>query len=475
MLDKQLGVRAINETLTHGHMPRDGETFASLQAEVGKRVDMHAATPVDWSLVASLATQVLDKEGKDLSAGVWLCAAWLHEYGTRGLAAGLQVIRDLHTVYWDVMSPPAARIRGRRNQVQWLLDECDAVLSEPDWDTEGLDSQQRDEVLALCDELDAFWQAKDDEPPAWWRLGKRLGELLPTAQSEAPDAQTSSETPVPDFPRSEPAQDEPAVATQTAAPVRVAKEVAQPVHSEVAPDSVSDKALAIAAATLSDVVAAERYVEQSVATIQESLLTLDDALLATAWLLRLNRQSAWLFLDTLPHAQEGVTRVAPPPVADLAVLERLSEAQDPAAILRFAESRLGRMRFWLDLNRLSYQAAQALPQGQPGAQTILIETQAILQRLPGLERLAFSDGRPFADEQTRAWLTASGTRVTEPAPAAGHAEPPTETARDGEGLDVFGLTSLVMAAGAEAEAARRLLDGALARLKTGGEQLMRAR
>src|SRR5690606_24308846 len=152
-------------------------------------------------------------------------------YGTRGLAAGLQVIRDLHTVYWDVMSPPAARIRGRRNQVQWLLDECDAVLSEPDWDTEGLDSQQRDEVLALCDELDAFWQAKDDEPPAWWRLGKRLGELLPTAQSEAPDAQTSSETPVPDFPRSEPAQDEPAVATQTAAPVRVAKEVAQPVHS----------------------------------------------------------------------------------------------------------------------------------------------------------------------------------------------------------------------------------------------------
>jgi type VI secretion system protein VasJ len=197
--------------------------------------------------------------------------------------------------------------------------------------------------------------------------------------------------------------------------------------------------------------------------------------LATAWLLRLNRQSAWLFLDTLPHAQEGVTRVAPPPVADLAVLERLSEAQDPAAILRFAESRLGRMRFWLDLNRLSYQAAQALPQGQAGAQTILIETQAILQRLPGLERLAFSDGPPFADEQTRAWLTASGTRVTEPTPAAGRAEPPKETALDGEGLDVFGLTSLVMAAGAEAEAARRLLDGALARLKTGGEQLMRAR
>ncbi|HRL21384.1 MAG TPA: type VI secretion system domain-containing protein, partial [Alcaligenes sp.] len=262
-----------------------------------------------------------------------------------------------------------------------------------------------------------------------------------------------------------------AVSDKIAAPVTPAAQSDK--TTAPAADTVNEKAVAIAAVTLSDVAGAERYVEHSVATMQESLLTLDDALLATPWLLRLNRQSAWLFLDTLPLAQEGVTRVAPPPVADLAVLERLSDAQDPAAILRFAESRLGRLRFWLDLNCLAYQAAQALPQGQAGAQTILTETQALLQRLPGLERLAFSDGRPFADEQTLTWLNESGAQPV--APVAISAGPAKAVVLESEGLDVLGLASLVMAAGAEAEAARRLLDGALARLKTGGEQLLRAR
>lgn len=468
MLNRHLGTSAISAAQPQGLSPRDGDTFAALQAEMGKRVDLHAAEPLDWSLVATLASQILHEQGKDLSAATWLCAAWFRLHGASGLAAGLQVLRDLHVVYWDGMSPPAARIRGRRNQVQWLLDECEAILSEPDWDGSGLATQERADTLALCDELDAFWQARDDEAPAWWRLGKRLADQLPLpAQqdepaADAPVAEQEQPEGLPE-PRTEPPV--PAAPTPKANPALI--QVRQP---DAAAENEAREAL-----DLNDPAAVERHAEQRLAALQEVLSGRGDALLAAPWLLRLNRQIAWLFLEELPFSQEGVTRVTPPSVTDRDVLQRLVEAQDPQAILRFVESRLGRLRFWLDLNRVAHEAASALPQGQGAAQAIAAESAHLLRRLPGLQQLAFSDGQPFADEQTRRWLMELSGPVPASAPAATPALVRQEPLPAGGNLDVLSLTSLVMAAGAEAEAARRLLDGALERLKMGGEQLMRAR
>lgn len=469
MLNRHLGTSAISAAQPQGLSPRDGDTFAALQAEMGKRVDLHAAEPLDWSLVATLASRILHEQGKDLSAATWLCAAWFRLHGAGGLAAGLQVLRDLHVVYWDSMSPPAARIRGRRNQVQWLLDECEAILSESDWDGSGLETQDRADTLAWCDELDAFWQARDDEPPAWWRLGKRLADQLPLpAQQDEPAADADPAAAEQVQPESLPeSRIEPPV---PAAPTPKANSALIPARQ---PDAAENEALE--ALDLNDQTALERHAEQRLAALQDVLSGRGDTLLAAPWLLRLNRQIAWLFLDELPLSQEGVTRVAPPAVTDRDVLQRLLEAQDSQAILRFVESRLGRLRFWLDLNRVAYEAASALPQGQGAAQAIAAESAHLLRRLPGLQQLAFSDGQPFADEQTRSWLMG----LSGPAPASAPAPAPSVVRQEplpaGGSLDVLGLASLVMAAGAEAEAARRLLDGALERLRMGGEQLMRAR
>src|SRR3546814_15661129 len=62
---------------------------------------------------------------------------------------------DLIETYWEDMSPPAKRLRGRRNQMQWLLDQL----------TEALDEQSLMQMPAIKPALHAAmledWNALD--------------------------------------------------------------------------------------------------------------------------------------------------------------------------------------------------------------------------------------------------------------------------------------------------------------------------
>ena len=86
-----------------------------------------------------------------------------------------------------------------------------------------------------------------------------------------------------------------------------------------------------------------------------------------------------------------------------------------------AEERVTEFPFWLDLHRMSFQALSGLGKEYEPARTALrMEVIAFLTRLPGLAKLQFSDGSPFADGTTQRWIS----KELFPAQSAPAAAPP---------------------------------------------------
>ena len=128
---------------------------------------------------------------------------------------------------------------------------------------------------------------------------------------------------------------------------------------------------------------------------------------------RLMRCVRW---DTLtevpPHEISGKTRL-PAPRAELRVhLQRLIlQKQWPELLERveaaFAE---GANHFWLDLQYYAFKAQEQA--GGDYAQVrdlVTTDCALMLERLPGLEHLSFTDGSPFADDTTREWIARHAT------------------------------------------------------------------
>jgi type VI secretion system protein VasJ len=119
----------------------------------------------------------------------------------------------------------------------------------------------------------------------------------------------------------------------------------------------------------------------------------------------LNRLSARGSLLSLPQAQGQTTLIAPPPLADMQSFETVCSAGNPEGIVAFCEGRLATYPFWLDLDRQAALAYGALgSKATSMREAIVDEVLTFLKRLPGVERLTFSDGTPFADDTTKAWI-----------------------------------------------------------------------
>ena len=104
---------------------RDGADYATAQAELAKLVDANGQGAVDWSRVVQASASILATQAKDLTVSVWLAAGCLHTRGLPGLADGLYVLRRVITAFWDTMTPAVSRLRGRRNQMEWLADQLE--------------------------------------------------------------------------------------------------------------------------------------------------------------------------------------------------------------------------------------------------------------------------------------------------------------------------------------------------------------
>ena len=123
------------------------------------------------------------------------------------------------------------------------------------------------------------------------------------------------------------------------------------------------------------------------------------------------------------------------------------------AVVKAAEENLVENIFWLDLNFWAAEALARLGEGhQAAAEAVRGETALFLRRLPGLEDLKFSDGTPFAADDTREWLKGLS------AGAGGAAEGSAGAAADPAAKGVRQAREWI-AEGRTAEAVRKMQQG----------------
>lgn len=419
-----IGRQPVNAMRPAGSNVREDPRFEALQLEIGKMSDPGSDGQPDWQHVGQLASLLLVDKGKDLLVASYLGGALLQGDGLPGLARGLQVVGDMVEHFWDSMYPPVARLRARRNAIEWLLDRAVLAAEERNWIE--LDPQPPAlivELLAAARRLDDQLRAKDEDGPSLRKLLSLL-DKIPVAE---------------DAPAAVPAV---AVAVADAAPAPASA-------VRAAPAPTAPVALVTLAAPGGDTAAALELALDHLNQVADAMIAAD---LQDARAYRISRFALWGGLDALPPADNRLTKIAPPIAQVVDALQRMQDEEpEPPDAIRFAETQQPAFPFWLDLQALC--AAGLARLGEPGAAALAeVEraTRDLLERLPGLESLSFANGLPFANARTLEWV---GAFAVVPAATEGG----TSASKD-DGLGAAMAKARTLAANGELETALTLMQ-----------------
>lgn len=353
--------------------------FERLEAVCQNTQALHRDVMPDWESTAEQATTFLREHSKDLRVAVWLTWALYCTRNWTGLEAGLALLERLLEAHWQDLYPRKERTRAAA--LGWLQIRLEGVFDTTALTT--LEASWLQTFSTQLGQLEALLQP---------RLGEAAPLLLPLVRrlDEQRRRQIQSTAPA-----------KSSIAALSPSPVVTAQAPQGPL------DSDKD---------------AHRLLRQ----LQESARTLSGW-----WLrqrsgdhraLRLNRALLWSGIDSLPaHDARGVTGLRGLPADRLRYFQECQAAGDFSLLLGELEVSLTRAPFWLDGQRLAWECLQAL-----GATTSCREIEwplmLLLERLPGLEALAFHDGQPFADAQTRFWLSGlTAAKATQPVSASSEA------------------------------------------------------
>jgi type VI secretion system protein VasJ len=385
----------ISSEVPGGVESRDTPQYEVVFAEIERLTSPSADRQPDWLKVETQSIEVLKTVSKDFMVASWLSAAWVERSGVEGLSAGLGLFAGLLKTYWETGFPPVKRLRGRRNAVLWWTDRVTAWLNAATPAPVSIEAHAL--LVERIQAIDRTFAEFDPEAPSLNELVnliKRLDVIEPVAQAVTQDTGTTASAP--------------AQSQQIVTPPGTVGSGSM--ASTVSPGGVIASASATGpqlgslskVANLDDWVTALGSVFSYLGDASQKLTELDPY---NPLAIGLNRFGARSGLLSLPQVQGQATRIAPPPMAEVQSFETVCAAGNPQGVASFCEGRLATYPFWLDLDRQS-----ALAYGAMGAAAIMMrsavidEMLAFVKRLPGVERLTFSDGTPFADEATKAWI-----------------------------------------------------------------------
>lgn len=334
-----------------GEDPGYDEDFQRIREEVNKLSGM------DTELICTLAEKLLTTVSKDLRVVTFYLWARLHQEGDTGLAAGLALLAGLLQRFGGQLHPQ--RERPRKAALEWLTSSrmLDSLSRYPETDVAVM--QRMAGALQLIEQ--ALQTVEESARPQWSPLYQALetrlarsggaNSLVPQTSRESNDAGVSTASSVP-----------------------------------------------------------------SMAAITSGRDLLDQARLLAkylrdqpgGWLAghHLMKSVRWDTLTQLPPLDSsGRTRLAPPKPEHRAHLKRLYLQQSWAELLEQADGQFaqGVNHLCLDVQWYLWQALTK-QNDNVVADIISHDLQGLLNRLPGLEHLAFSDGTPFADEVTLNWI-----------------------------------------------------------------------
>jgi len=333
-----------------GEDPGYDDDFQRMREEVNR------LSGADVELVAQLAQQLLKHACKDLRVATYYLWARLHKDGEPGLADGLNLLAALLERYAAHILP--ARPNSRKMALEWLAGN--RMLASLSLYPQVVKAEAQRTVAALVWLEQGFSAWPQDHRPRLGGLYTALSARLAVAGGvDAIVPQTSHE---------------PASSNSAADPN---------------PSSIKSG----------------RDLLDSGRGLAGYLREQPEGWLAAH---RLMKSLRW---DTVhqvpPQDTQGITRLAPPRGEYRAQLKRLLLQQSWSELIDLAERMYaeGVNHFWLDLQWYLHQALSKSAHPHTGwADIVKHDLCMLLQRLPGLEALYWSDGSAFADETTRAWI-----------------------------------------------------------------------
>nr|WP_105604897.1 type VI secretion system protein TssA [Cronobacter sakazakii] len=355
-------LQPIITTAPTGDDPGYDDDFQQIREEVNK------LSGADLTLIGELAEKVLITASKDIRVATYYAWSRLHQEGEAGFAEGLELLAALLARFGTSLHPQRAR---RQAALEWLAGSrvLDSLSLYPEVTRD--DARRTAGALLLIEQ--ALAQEEPSARPSLSALyGALEARLMKAGGVDAVVPQTTSDS-----------------------------NASQPTAAPVIGAITSGRDLLDQARQLAD------YLRNQ----------------PDGWLAA-HRMMKSLRHDTLhqlpPLAGDGRTRIEPPKADQRALLKRLWLQQSWLELLEQADSLFARgaSHLWLDLQWYLHEALQ-----RSGKETlagiIRADLNGLLNRLPGLETLAFSDGTPFADEVTQHWI-AQQVRENASGPDAAH-------------------------------------------------------
>ena len=372
-----LGKEPVSAERPCGSDVRYDPAFEELQTEVDKLSLPSASGTLNWEKIVRFASDILAHKSKDLVVASYLAVALIYTRQHDGFAIGVKLLLDLMGKYWEELYPSKERMRGRQRSMEWWAEKTEAGLRQlqPITVTAAQAALLRENV----ERLDRLMRQHLDSSPSL----TSISEWIDTLATEA------EETPGPEAPQPQPAA-QPAAAPEP----KPAPAVAPVIYPDVPMQQ-----------DIPSPQGAQRMLENHLQRLREIAGYLWQQDSANPLVYRLNRKSLWFTVEDLPPATGGRTRIPAPDNQVIKMLFELRNAGNAEALLKAAEGRLSQFIFWLDLHRLVAEALIRLGNRHQKAHGVVCqETAFLLHRLPGLDELAFADGTPFANPETRNWL-----------------------------------------------------------------------
>lgn len=340
-----------------GEDPKYSVEFEFVKAEIAK------TTERDWEKIHEAAHKVLTAQAKDITL---FCYGMLAATMAKGWSEGAAMARamaDLCKDHWDAIHPQ--RERARQNSVKWLTEERTlgtfAQQNPSSADYEALSAF----AAALNDIKNILNEKYSDNPPS-------IKPLIQFVEEKLKENKPAAAAPPPPPPPTNPSSSE------SVAPAPVA-----------AAPAIGD------GASKTDLMNALRKIALSV-TASEPDNPMGYKLL---------RISRWQDVAVAPKNDKGVSVFNPPNPQRAAFLDSQFQQKSWATILEKSEPAFTEpgFHFWFDLQFWAVQALQGKGQ-EACAEAIRQELRGLLKRVPQLAEMKFSDGTPFANGQTRAWM-----------------------------------------------------------------------
>ncbi len=388
---EDLGLAPLPENAPDWQNVRDSDPdYDAVSREMARMSSMteSASSPPNWQLIVDHSAAILGQKSKDIQIATYMAVGLLHTSGLPGLADSVKILADIFATHSDSAFPP--RKRARVNAVNWWHERTENWLG----DNSGgeIEEELAERLVSGLASLDTALQTVlEDSAPVLSGLKAIVNRIpvkpKPPAKEEEPAEEITVET-VETGASAETAGD------NAASPFQAAAQAAKP--------ATPASAAAAAQSQLSPE-EARKNIQTLLAQCRDIGNQINDASDYLPY--RLRRWASWALLKLTPPAEAGRTMLEPPEPHIIQSLNSQLDSGNYQAALAMAEEQVGVYLFWLDPHRVAANALSALGAAHQAAlNAVQEETLAFVKRLPGVTKLAFADGTPFADARTKTWL-----------------------------------------------------------------------